>query len=170
MKVTVVPAQITTVEDRVAGNLGVSQLLLLALPIFGGSLLYVILPPFMGSASYKLVIMTVLAVLCGVSAIRIKGKIMLLWIIILLRYKIRPRYYVFTKQSSYGRELEHMEQESEATEETEELSAATKQVVGLSIAEQVRLQRMLNHPNADMSFKTKKGELYVSITKVTEES
>lgn len=170
MKVTVVPAQITTVEDRIAGNLGVSQLLLLALPVFGGSLLYVILPPFMGSASYKLVVMTILAVLCGISAIRIKGKIVLLWIVVLLRYKLRPRYYVFTKQSSYGREPEYMEQESEAVEETEELSVPTKQGVGLSIAEQVRLQDVLDHPNADMSFKTKKGGLYVSITKVTEES
>ena len=42
MRTTVVPAQVTTVEDKIAGNLGLSQLLLLTLPVFGGSALFLV--------------------------------------------------------------------------------------------------------------------------------
>lgn len=59
MKTSIVPAQITTVEDKVAGNLSLPQLFLLSAPIFIGSLVYLIFPPFMGAASYKLVIVFV---------------------------------------------------------------------------------------------------------------
>src|ERR1019366_4023701 len=104
MKVTVVPAQITTIEDRIAGNLSFSQLLLLAAPVFGGSALYIILPPTMHSAPYKLTVIAVLIFLCGLLAIRIKGKILLLWFVVLLRYNLRPRYYIFNKNCLAARE------------------------------------------------------------------
>src|SRR5665213_4365185 len=104
MKVTVVPAQVTTVEDRIAGRLGLSQLLLLAAPIFGGSALYIILPPAMNSSAYKLVIIITLMLICSTMAIRIKGKIVLLWLIVILRYRLRPSYYVFNKNAVNGRD------------------------------------------------------------------
>jgi hypothetical protein len=170
MKLTVVPAQITTVEDRIAGNLSVSQMLLFALPVFGGSLLYAILPPFMGSAPYKLVVMTVLAVVCGISAIRIKGKIILLWVVVLLRYRLRPHYYVFMKQSVYGRESDHLTQDSEPSEETVLVASPLQRNISLSIAEQARASYVLDHPTTNVSFKAKKGGLYVSITEAPEES
>ena len=78
MKVTIVPAQVTTVEDRIAGNLGLSQLLLLTTPVFSGSLLYVVLPPVFHGAIYKLVLIVALFIICSLMAIRIKGKILLL--------------------------------------------------------------------------------------------
>ena len=37
MKMTVVPAQVTTVEDRIIGNLGFSQILLLIVPVFAAA-------------------------------------------------------------------------------------------------------------------------------------
>jgi len=46
MKTTTVPAQVTTVEDRLAGNLSLTQLLLLVCPVFVSCLIYVVFPPF----------------------------------------------------------------------------------------------------------------------------
>ena len=103
MRTTAIPAQVTTVEDRIAGNLGMSQMVLLFIPIIIGSFLYAGLPPAMHSAVYKLVLLTVLLCICCGLAVRIRGKIVLFWGIILLRYWLRPRYYVFDKRSTHGR-------------------------------------------------------------------
>src|SRR6266487_1064357 len=97
MKSSIVPAQITTVEDKVAGNLSLSQLLLLAAPVFIGSAIYIIFPPSLGAAAYKLAIVTIIGVIFGLLAIRIKGRIMLLWVITIARYNLRPRHYIYDK-------------------------------------------------------------------------
>ena len=86
MKITVVPAQVTTVEDRIVGNLGFSQMLLLIVPVFVGAGLFAVLPPAMGGASYKYVIMAIIAFFCALLAIRIRGKILAAWLVTILRY------------------------------------------------------------------------------------
>lgn len=168
MKVTIVPAQITTVEDRIAGNLGLSQLLLLSLPIFGGSALYAGLPPFMGSAPYKVILIAILMVLCGIFAIRIKGRIVLLWIVVLLRYRMRSRYYVYNKRSRHTQEMFQTAKEADGSEIAQPSGVPRRPRLQLSGAEIVRMQQLIEHPAADMSFETKKGGLYVRIRKITE--
>lgn len=164
MKVTVVPAQVTTVEDRVAGNLSFSQLILFAVPVFGGSLLYAILPPFMGASLYKIVFIAFFAFICTVLAIRIKGKIILLWLITLLRYRLRPRRYVYDKNTSMSREdypeVPHLIQQTSeiSTEETRQ----TMKLLGMS--ERTYLYDLLNDPLGRLRFDiTKKGGINVSI-------
>ena len=107
MKMTVVPAQVTTVEDRIIGNLGFSQILLLIVPVFAAAGIFVLLPPFMGGALYKYVIMGVVTLLFGLLSIRIKGKILALWLVTVLRYNLRPKYYLFNKNVTTGRDEYH---------------------------------------------------------------
>ena len=168
MKVTVVPAQVTTVEDRIAGNLGLSQLLLLTAPVFAGSLLFVILPPFFHAAIYKFVLIVVLFIICSLMAIRIKGKILVLWLLVLIRYNIRPGFYVFNKQSNHGREMfdsKPIEVEKEpATKPRRE-----RKKISLSVAEMIKLQDLIDNPDANLAFETKKGELYVRFTEIKQE-
>ena len=161
MKVTVVPAQVTTVEDRIAGRLGLSQIMLLITPIFIGSALYVILPPFMNSSPYKLVIIISLMLVCSLLSIRIKGKIILFWLIVVLRYRMRPGYYVFNKNTLSGRE-EYMN--------ADDARVRTKTLVpSLSPAELVEVQSLMNNPAANIMYAaTKKGGLNVLITEVKE--
>ena len=45
MKTAIVPAQVTTVEDKVAGNLNLTQLLLIASPVFVRGVIYAVFPP-----------------------------------------------------------------------------------------------------------------------------
>ncbi len=170
MKVTVVPAQITTVEDRIVGSLGLSQLLLLCIPIFGGSLLYVILPPNFHAAIYKIVIITLLAAMCGLAAVRVKGKILLLWLVVILRYNARPRFYVFNKRSPHGRELYDRKIEVEVTEEQKPATQAVKKKLSLTTAELSKVYGLLENPAANVHFEIKKGGLYVHATEVKPES
>ena len=169
MKVTVVPAQVTTVEDRIAGRLGLSQIMLLITPIFVGSALYVILPPVMNSSPYKLTIIIALMLACSVLAIRIKGKILLLWLIVILRYRMRPGYYVFNKNSLAGRQQYN---NAEATDETdsEEQTVHRRRVIPLiTPAELIEVQALMNNPAANIMYATtKKGGLNVLITEVKE--
>jgi hypothetical protein len=165
MKVTVVPAQVTTIEDRIAGSLGLSQLLLLAAPVFGSSALYILLPPTMHSAAYKLVVMVAMLLVCSLLAIRIKGKILLLWLVVILRYNLRPRYYLFNKNSLASREFEHRVPIDADSEEDIEPVKRTR-LPALATPDLVRLQAILDNPAAKLTFKTGKGGLRVLITEI----
>lgn len=172
MRTTIVPAQITTVEDRIAGRLGLSQLLLLIMPIFGGSAIFVIFPPFFAYAVYKVVLITCVAVLCALLAIRIKGKILLFWALTLLRYNARPRYYLFNKNSAHTREIVlAADIEDEPAEETVAQIAAPSRKTSLTTAERVQIEDLLANPAANVHITTnKKGELRVHLTEVQQES
>ena len=172
MRTTIVPAQITTVEDRIAGRLGLSQLLLLITPIFGGSAIFVVFPPFFTYAVYKAVVITCVAVMCALLAIRIKGKILLFWAITLLRYNARPRYYLFNKNSTHTREIIlPADIDTESAEETSAPAAVPIRKINLTTAERVRIEGLLANPDANIHVTAnKKGELSVHLTEVQQEN
>ena len=53
---------------------------------------------------YKVILIAVVTVLSGILAIRIKGKIILLWLFVLFRYNLRPKLYLFNKRVCSYRE------------------------------------------------------------------
>lgn len=106
MKTTTIPAQITTVEDTIAGNLTLSQILLLIAPVFGSTAVYAILPPNMSMVLYKLILMISVSVVFMTLAIRIRGKLVVNWLKIMTEYALRPHTYVFNKNTSFSREIE----------------------------------------------------------------
>jgi hypothetical protein len=171
MRTTIVPAQVTTVEDRIAGRLGLSQLLLLISPIFGGSAIFVILPPFFNYAAYKAVLIVCISSLSALLAIRIKGKILLFWAITLFRYNVRPRYYLFNKNSVHAREIApSAEVSNESNEEHVTQNVAPAHRFNLTIAERVQVEGLLASPAADIHITAnKKGELSVHLTEVQQE-
>ncbi len=105
MRTRVIPAQITTVEDKIAGSLNLPQILLLMLPVFWSTVVYAVLPPTMHLAWYKLPLVLCVALLSLTLALRVKGKLIAQWLVILLRYTLRPKYYVFNKNEVYLRDL-----------------------------------------------------------------
>lgn len=168
MKTAIVPAQITTVEDKVAGNLSLSQLLLLAAPVFIGSAIYIILPPSLGAAIYKLVIVTIIAVVFGLLAIRVKGRILLLWAITIARYNMRPRHYIFDKNDMHLRPTSEGQVEHNPSPEQSAATVPTfPEAPPLNTGETVRLEGIIANPEAKLHFKiNKKGGLSVRITEV----
>jgi hypothetical protein len=164
MKVTVVPAQITTIEDRIAGSLGVSQLLLLALPIFLNSGIYILFPPTMHNAPYKVTVMIMLFIFCGLMSIRVKNKIILLWLVVLLRYNFRPRYYVFDKNDASGRSRIIKENPAKKMIKENALVVKHSPINLLKTPDLVRLQTILENPAANVTYKNIRGGLHVYIT------
>lgn len=172
MRTTIVPAQVTTVEDRIAGRLGLSQLLLIISPIFGGSAIFVILPPFFNYATYKVVLIVCIASLSALLAIRIKGKILLFWAITMLRYNMRPRYYLFNKNSDHTRDiLTQAVDDEDPTDEPARQAAVPTRKIHLTTAERVQIENLIANPTANVHFTTnKKGEVRVHLTEIQEEN
>ena len=105
MRSQVIPAQITTVEDKIAGNLSLSQIMLLLSPVLIATFIYAFLPPTMMLVWYKLALALIFAVFCITLAIRVKGRIIASWLAVLLRYNARPKYYVYNKNAVIHREI-----------------------------------------------------------------
>ena len=106
MRTRVIPAQITTVEDKIAGNLNLTQILVLMAPVFFSTVVYALFPPTLLLVWYKITLSLIAFVLCVILSLRIKGKVVLNWIVILLKYSLRPKYYVFNKNEQYLRTLD----------------------------------------------------------------
>lgn len=106
MRNTIIPAQITTVEDKIAGNLNLTQIFLICIPVFTSPLLYMYLPPSMNFSWYKVVLLACITAPSIALSIRIKGKIILEWLFVIMRYLARPRFYVFDKNDTSCRELD----------------------------------------------------------------
>ena len=165
MKTTVVPAQITTVEDKIAGNLNFTQLLLIIAPIFLGGAIYAFFPPITKFTVIKTIIVVILAVVSMTLAIRIKGKLILEWIVIKSRYNKRPQFYIFNKNDSHLRNItDQTENESEKITAVEKVHENSKIP---AIPKLVRIEHMLTDPKADFHFKTnKQGGLNVHIKEI----
>lgn len=167
MRTTTVPAQITTVEDKIVGEISIAQLLLLVVPVFGSVAIFVLLPPFYSSSPYKIVLIVCLAVISGALAIRIKGKILLTWLLIMVRYHARPRYYLLNKNDTYLRALPKPEPAEPTAEEVKPEKQKLLHLPKLSTAELVEVEQLITNPEANLHFITdKKGDLRVHITEV----
>lgn len=168
MKVTVVPAQVTTVEDRIIGNLGFSQMLLLIVPVFVGGALFALLPPVMESALYKYLIMGIIALICCIMAIRIRGKILAAWLVTILRFNLRPRYYLFNKNTSGLRQ-----DYPYTVKKTDKKQATSKRervkLPRLGTAETIKVLAAIENPASQLRFETtRKGGLSVRLTEIEE--
>jgi hypothetical protein len=168
MRTSIVPAQITTIEDKVTGNLSMSQLLLLSTPIFTSGVIYLLAPPTLGSAIYKTILMLSVGVVSWILAIRVKGRILLSWAITIGRYNLRARYHVLDKNDSYLRPAlidDHAATEvGQSKPESEPIRDFAPK---LTFAETVFLERIAADPNAGLQFKAdRKGDLRVRIREV----
>ena len=171
MKQTVVPAQVTTIEDRIVGNLGISQMILLSLPVLAAGVVFTALPPALHIALYKLMFLVPFAALCAMLSLRIKGKIILFWIIVRVRYNLRPQYYVFDKNTTVNRQLYDGAKASCLPNGEPEDARPQRQRTSLTTAEMIRTFAAMDDPAAKLAFTTdKKGKLHVRITEVKQEN
>ena len=167
MKTTVVPAQVTTVEDRIVGNLSFSQMLFLIVPVFVSAAIFAVLPPLMGAAVYKYVIIGLVAISCGILAIRIKGQILAVWLVTVLRYNLRPKYYLFNKNVATLREDYPIQVIKNDQKDIPVKSGKRIILPKLDIPATTKVLAALENPAANVRFETtKKGALYVRFTEV----
>jgi hypothetical protein len=167
MRTTVVPAQVTTVEDRIMGNLGFSQLALLVLPVFVAAGIFIILPPVMHGSFYKYLVAVLIGLLMAILAIRIKGKIILFWLITILRYNFRPKYYLFNKNTPVLRDNLPPRLQTEEDTVKPSVKRDTVKLPRLALHDATRVLETIQQQNSNLRFEmTKKGGLRVRFTEV----
>lgn len=167
MKTTVIPAQVTTVEDRIAGNLTFSQLLLMTAPVFLSGIIFAFLPPFMNIKGYKLLTCIAILIVFFTLAIRIKGRIVLSWISLLGRYRLRPRYFIFNKNDLYLRNVEAKTDKIEKIIQDTESDQEAYIPVSIPIGDLVLAEKLASNPLSKLEFKaTRKGDLRVYIQEI----
>ena len=164
MKTTVVPAQITTVEDRITGNLTFTQIIMLVIPLITSTAVYVLIPPSSHFSLIKLILIGLQFLVFGSLAIRIKGKILIDWLVILLRFTLRPRIYIYTKNdlaSRAGEAVAFTEEKKAVVKETRQKREAK---TAISIEDQIKIDRLLGNPSLNFRFGlAKKGGIDVSV-------
>lgn len=171
MKTTVVPAQITTVEDKIAGNLSVTQLMLLITPVLLTGLLFAVAPPMLQLTGYKLGIAVLFGLTCITLAVRIKGTLLLYWLITITRYNLRPQIHVLNKNDNYLRYIEiPFSPELEPLIEDAVIDVHIPLLKQLATTELVRLESAIGDPRAKFQLLVKKGGLHVSIHEIKEDS
>ncbi len=167
MKYAIVPAQIMTVEDRITGNLSLSQMILLFVPVFATVLAYIGLPPIYEYAPYKIVFVLSVALVSGLSAIRIKGRILIVWATVLISYNLRPRFHIYDKNDMYLREpFDNPASQKEQAEEAPQKEAELSVVPQPTVADLVQLESILANPKANVRFINEKGRLRVRATEI----
>ncbi len=170
MKTTVVPAQVTTVEDKIAGNLNVTQLVLLIGPVFLSGAIFALFPPLMAVTLPKVFLSIFVGILCISLAIRIKGKLVLHWIAVKARYNLRAKYYVFNKNDAHLRDFVlRLNKAKAAKTKADSRKAKLKPLFNLPTSDMVRLESAVADPRAQFHFKSVKGGLRVYIREVKEE-
>ncbi|MCL4417760.1 MAG: hypothetical protein M1365_13910 [Actinobacteria bacterium] len=170
MRTTVIPAQITTIEDKIAGSFNLTQILLLLAPLFISTFVYAVLPFKMQFTVYKIPFIVLAFLICGTLALRIKGKVVLNWLIVLLRYNIRPKYYVFNKNDSYLRNLYLPVFEKKQNKLFNKAKVTKKvevKVPSFRVRDMVVLDNYIQNQNLSLSFKSnKKGGLNVAFEQI----
>ncbi|HKU18114.1 MAG TPA: hypothetical protein VJP80_02465 [Candidatus Saccharimonadales bacterium] len=167
MKTAAVPAQITTVEDTVIGSITPVQLALMTVPLCIGFLSYVAFPPVLHFTVYKLGLAILLELIGLVASIRIRGKILLQWAVIVARYNMRPRYYVYDKNDPYLRNTA-LPVEYAETKQDEAPRVSQVERPPLDMTQVVKLEGVMADPRAKMRFVMGKEGTHVVIHEIKE--
>ena len=168
MRVSVVPAQVTTVEDRIIGCLGFMQILILVTAISCGAGVFVVLPPMMGEAWYKYGIIAAVLVVGSILSIRVRGVILAHWVSIIVRYNQRPMYYVTDKNTTIYRQRDKdIDDQAHTPVHTSPGTVSRHQSVHLDASARAKARAVIDDPAAHIRIATdKKGGVHVRITQV----
>ena len=157
MRTTIIPAQITTVEDKIAGSLNMTQILIMMFPVLWTALVYILLFPSMKLTSFKLVLIIFATATSGILALRIKDKIVAEWLGVLLKYRLRPKYYLFNKNDLTNRTLDipELPVEQIIIKKKVDKSVQTKNF-DLDIFDQVKLEHLINSGKVALHYQLSK--------------
>jgi hypothetical protein len=168
MRSRVIPAQITTVEDRIAGNFSLTQVMFLLAPVLLIAFIYTFLPPKMIFVWYKLGITIISTIFFITLAIRVKGRIVASWLVVLVTYNLRPKYYVIDKNDLTHREVIKPEFKKEVQKVTTQAIKKRTTINKLNIQDVLQLNHLLDRINFNLIYRTgKKGGLNVAFEKIS---
>ncbi len=168
MRVSVVPAQVTTVEDRIIGCLGFMQILILVSAILCGAGVFVVLPPMMGEAWYKYGIIAAVLTVGSILSIRVRGVVLAHWVGIIVRYNQRPMYYVADKNTmAYRQRDKGKDDQAHISAHASPSTVSRHQPVHLDASARAKARAVIDDPAAHIRIATDtKGGVHVRITQV----
>ena len=161
MKRSIVPAQITTVEDRVLGNLTPYQAALISLPLVFGVVFYAMLPPHFHLKMYKVGIIAGLELIGAILSIRVNDQMLIFWLITRLKYNLRPRYYIYDKNDMYLRKIPSDLDVVTAKKPEQKTTSPTEDVPNIKLSTAVRIQELMADERVNLRIKASKGMLNV---------
>ncbi len=145
MRTTIIPAQITTVEDKIAGSLNMTQILILMFPVLWTAIIYILFAPIMKLVAYKLGLIGIVTLICLVLVIRIKDKVVAEWLGVVLRYHFRPRFWLYNKNDTSNRIIDIPEIPDIAVIKRKSTKMATNdQKTEINISDLVRLEQLID--------------------------
>jgi len=157
MRTTIIPAQITTVEDKIAGSLNMTQILILMFPVLWTAIIYILFAPTMKLVVYKLGLIGIVTLICLVLVIRIKDKIVAEWLGVVLRYHFRPRFWLYNKNDTSNRIIDIPEIPDIAVIKRKSTKKATNdQKTEINISDLVRLEQLINSGKVAVRYKFEK--------------
>jgi len=168
MRTTIIPAQITTVEDKITANLNLTQILILMVPVFVTAILFALIPPTMKLVWYKVVLMLIFTFTCLILALRVKGRVLFNWLLILGQFKSRPKLFIFDKNDNYLREMEAgVIKKKVKAKEIKIIKTVSKKEQELVEAEAIKFLHFLKDRKNSLSFKlSDKGGLNVAFEQI----
>lgn len=157
MRTTIIPAQITTVEDKVAGSLNMTQVLILMTPILWTAIVYILLMPSMKLTPLKLVLIIISTTISGILALRIKDKIVAEWLGVLLKYRLRPKYWLYNKNDITNRIVDIPDiPDIVLVPRKSSKKVINKQKTEINIADLVRFEQLIDSGKVAVSYLIKK--------------
>ena len=156
MRTTIIPAQITTVEDKIAGSLNMTQILILMFPVLWTSLIYIVFAPAMKLVPYKLGLIGVVIMACLILVIRIKDKIVAEWLGVVLRYQFRPKYWLYNKNDIANRIIDVPDIPDIAIYKRKTIKQASNdQKAEINISDLVRLEQLIDSGKVAVRYQMK---------------
>ena len=156
MRTTIIPAQITTVEDKIAGSLNMTQILILMFPVLWTALIYILFAPAMKLVPYKLGLIGVVIIVCLILVIRIKDKIVAEWLGVVLRYQFRPKYWLYNKNDTTNRIIDIPDIPDIAISKRKiTKKASSDQKTEINISDLVRLEQLIDSGKVAVRYQMK---------------
>jgi hypothetical protein len=164
MRTNIIPAQITTVEDKIAGNLSFTQIILLLGSLFLSVFIYAAVPTKLEFTTLKIILILITLTLFSTLSLRTKDRIILSWLALLVSYYIRPKVFVFDKNSTYLRKGAGINTKKN-NKKPGKLKFKIENKNENADVYPVFIEDLLKNPETGFSFKfRKKGGLNVSVS------
>ncbi len=162
MKTTVVPAQITTVEDKIAGNLSMLQISLLTIALFSGAGIYTVLPKSMELEPYKIPLIILVPGILFILSLRLKGRVIFNWLLVIAIYYLSPRMYLFNKNDTSMRDLSFLKNEIKKKTKKAKKEKEVEEVI-YSPTDQLAFERLFIEGKEVRLIPDKKGVIRATI-------
>jgi hypothetical protein len=165
MKTTIVPAQITTVEDKIAGHFTLRQLLILVFAIFLDFIIFAVVPRQLKINAFKLLIIIFTTTLCTGLAYKHNDRIIASWTLLIFKYYKRPRIFIYNKNEQYLRQDFVLKAKEPVNKNRKINKIKEKTPVNASSDEIYKLNTLISEHSINIGIKNKKKsgvKLYVT--------